>query len=162
MRPRAAVMLLLAACMGPDLGTISSELTGLSRRTILDCMGPPDYLDSGEEQQVFWVFVRSNVRRGQDIVIEADLGGAPTHGRRAPTVVQGSVHQRGAVEQNVGFPTEGLESLARPGLCVLGFELRDQRVTDFAVVGRTTDNLNANVDCARLTRVCLEEPDATD
>ena len=46
-------MLLLVACMGPDLETISSGLTGLSARDIVDCMGPPDYLDaSGEEQQV--------------------------------------------------------------------------------------------------------------
>lgn len=149
-----ALLAATLACVGVSIDEVQTRILGLSSHRVASCMGPPDHLDVAEEGQV-WLFVRTLSAPSQDVEIEADIEGAPTHGRRGPNVIYGDVLRKDAVEPRGTSP--GLAELARRGLCLLRFEFREQRVTELQALGRTRAGLNADTECARLALACIDD-----
>lgn len=150
---------LLMACAGlltHPSKEVRDELMGMRERTLLDCAGAPDDLERLDEEGrgFLWVYLRPLPRRtGQDVEIEADLGGGPAPVlSRGPRVISGDVSQ----SSGVAAPRRATRKRKiAPGRCELIVELAEGRVVGLESRGRTTQNLNADADCVLLLAHCV-------
>ncbi len=106
---------------------------GMDARYLQYCMGPPlEFELSEEEESVTYRWAWSNPTTGAEIFgLEAN-----------PRMMVGSYH---AHDEALG------------GYCEFRFLLRDGQVASFDVTGRTNEKLNADGECLKRIRPCLQE-----
>lgn len=128
---------------------------GQTPRQLRACLGLPDH-EQRYEAAVFWLYVEPLILASgrKDIEIHAQIEGGQPTGRVSPTIVEGDV-QKQRLPSGPGNPT--VQHKIPPGACAAQFELREGRVVDLDVRGRTPANLNADAECARQFWRCLSD-----
>ena len=157
--PRGAVALLVlaagcASLVGARARAVHEGVVGLGGRPLRTCFGPPDRLvgDQPEGREV-WVYFRPlDEQAPEDVVIEAEVGGAPVR-RQGPRVIQGDVR----VESMPGSAADALERSVPPSSCRFVFEVGAGGIERLSVSGRTAANLNADELCTVQLEPCLRQ-----
>lgn len=142
------VLLIAAGCVASRARKISAALSQMRASEVRACLGTAPFAEANPDGSETWVYTGSLSERAADITISRNFG--PGTAFKRPQVEQGNPVERKSYEAK-----PSTERIA-PGQCLFLFSVENGAVRSFKSLGRTSANLNADVQCAIELDECVD------